>query len=62
MTKYRVLAQTATFFELFIDAKNDEEAWKIAEESDLESYKEITDSGGWDIYDVHEYWEPELLR
>ena len=62
MTKYRVLAQTATFFELFIEAKNDEEAWKLAEEADLNSFAEIGDSADWEIYDVHEYWEPELLR
>jgi len=53
MTKYRVLAETATLFELFIDAKNEEEAWKIAREADFESFEEISDAR-WDIYDIFE--------
>jgi len=54
MTKYRVLAQTAKWFELYIDAKNDEEAWKLAEEADLESFEEVGDQPDWEIYDVME--------
>ena len=59
MTKYRVLAETATLFELFIDAKNEEEAWKIAREADFESFEEISDLK-WDIYDIFEADEEEL--
>lgn len=59
MTKYRVLAETATLFELFIDAKNMKEAWKIAGKADFESFEEISDLK-WDIYDIFEADEEEL--
>jgi hypothetical protein len=59
MTKYRVLAEYATLFELFIDAKNEEEAWKMAGEAHFENFEEISGSK-WDIYDIFEADEEEL--
>ena len=53
MAKYRVLAEYATLFELFIDAKNEEEAWKIAREAHFESFEKVSDAS-WDIYDIFE--------
>tara|TARA_R100000781_G_scaffold2273_2_gene3702 strand:- start:7242 stop:7439 length:198 start_codon:yes stop_codon:yes gene_type:complete len=59
MPKYRVEAKTTKLFEIYIDAKNEEEAWKLAGyfEELLSLHLNGTDSlevGFDEVYNVHE--------
>ena len=60
MPKYRVEAKKTKLFEICIDAKNEEEAWKLAEYVKEECFEEIPYCRAWyiigvdEVYNVHE--------
>ena len=53
MKKYRILASSVNYFYLDIEANNDDEAWKIAYDSDGGDYKQ-QGLGDWQIDNIDE--------
>ena len=51
MKTYRILASSVNYYYLDIEAKDDEEAWKIAYDTDGGDYKE-QEMGDWQIDSV----------
>ena len=48
MARYKVLASSVVYYELFIEAKDDNEAWDIAGQTDGSDFKQ-TGEGDWQI-------------
>ena len=56
MPKYRVQAKKSKLFEICLNAKNEEEAFKKAGYWEEEEFEEIPDSGAWYIVGVEEVY------
>lgn len=52
MPKYRVLSQYTITEEMFVDAKDEEEARESAYSGKVDCQFEIIDEGEWFIYDI----------
>tara|TARA_R110000803_G_C11816061_1_gene301339 strand:+ start:450 stop:635 length:186 start_codon:yes stop_codon:yes gene_type:complete len=59
MPKYRVLTQYTVTEEMFVDAKNKDEAEELATISANAGNFEIIDEDGWHIYEVMQMKEKE---
>ena len=53
MKKFKAIAVMRTYFEIEIEAQDEDQAWEIANETDGGDFKPIEgDQGDWEIYDV----------
>jgi len=61
--KYKVIAKTTFYSYLMVDAKDEDEAWQIARNTDGGDFtpfdQGIVQSGDWEIYSVQDYKEGE---
>ena len=54
MTTYRIVAKFTEYYEAFIEADNEDEAWIEAQKMDSSEFEPLQDVDTWEIGDVLE--------